>query len=180
MWRLIASVLFVSLLAGCASKDVKPEQSGAAVEDRTATKPAQPAPEQPSQARAATQSEIAGNPLKDPNNILSKRSIYYEYDSSSIDEQYKPMVQAHSKYLQTNNNTKITVEGHCDERGSREYNLALGQRRAEGVKKAMSLLGVSGNQVTTVSYGKEKPKATGGNEAAWAQNRRSDFIYPGE
>ncbi|MGH8727077.1 MAG: peptidoglycan-associated lipoprotein Pal [Burkholderiales bacterium] len=179
MWKLIASVLFVALLAGCASKDVKPEQSGAAVEDRAATKPAQPS-EQPSQARAATSSEIAGNPLKDPSNILSKRSVYYEYDSAAIDEQYKPMVQAHSKYLQGNNNTRISVEGHCDERGSREYNLALGQRRADGVKKAMTLLGVSGNQITTVSYGKEKPKASGSNEAAWAQNRRSDLVYPGD
>src|SRR5688572_31651780 len=98
MWRLIASVLFVSLVAGCGSKEVKPEQSGAQVEDRAA-KPAQPG-EQPSQARAATSSEIAGNPLKDPNNILSKRSVYYEYDSAVIDEQYKPIIQAHSKYLQ--------------------------------------------------------------------------------
>lgn len=179
MWKLIASVLFVALLAGCASKDVQPEQSGAAVEERAATKPAQPA-EQPSQARAATSSEIAGNPLKDPSNILSKRSVYYEYDSAAIDEQYKPMVQAHSKYLQGNNNTRITVEGHCDERGSREYNLALGQRRADGVKKAMTLLGVTGNQITTVSYGKEKPKSSGNNEAAWAQNRRSDLVYPGD
>jgi peptidoglycan-associated lipoprotein len=179
MWRSIASILLVSLLAGCASKDVKPEQSGAAVEDRAA-KPAQPSGEQPSQARGATSSEIAGNPLKDPSNILSKRSVYYEYDSAAIDEQYKPLVQAHSKYLQANNNTRITVEGHCDERGSREYNLALGQRRADGVKKAMSLLGVTGSQVTTVSYGKEKPKSAGSNEAAWAQNRRSDLVYPGD
>jgi peptidoglycan-associated lipoprotein len=180
MWKLVASAVFVSLIAGCASKDVKPEQSGAQVEDRAA-KPAQPSgAEQPSQARAATSSEIAGNPLKDPSNILSKRSVFYEYDSSGIDEQYKPMIQAHSKYLQSSNNTRITVEGHCDERGSREYNLALGQRRAEGVKKAMTLLGVNTNQVTTVSYGKEKPKASGSTEAAWAQNRRSDLVYPGE
>jgi peptidoglycan-associated lipoprotein len=179
MWKLIASAVFVSLIAGCASKDVKPEQAGAQVEDRSAATTAQPS-EQPSQARAATSSEIAGNPLKDPSNILSKRSVYYEYDSSAIEEQYKPMIQAHSKYLQSNNNTRITVEGHCDERGSREYNLALGQRRAEGVKKAMTLLGANTNQVTTVSYGKEKPKSSGGTEAAWAQNRRSDLVYPGE
>jgi peptidoglycan-associated lipoprotein len=182
MRKLIASIFVVSLLAGCASKEVKPEQSGAQVEDRTATTtPAQPSgAEQPSQARAATSADIAGNPLKDPNNILSKRSVFYEYDSAAIDEQYKPMIQAHSKYLQTNNNTRITIEGHCDERGSREYNLALGQRRADGVKKAMTLLGVSSNQINTVSYGKEKPKATGSNESAWAQNRRSDLVYPGE
>ena len=89
------------------------------------------------------------------------------------------MVEAHAKFLHEHKELRVRVEGNCDERGSREYNLALGQRRADSIKRAMTLLGVPPRQIETVSFGSEKPKAVGSNEEAWAENRRSDIVYVG-
>ncbi|HEX7560243.1 MAG TPA: peptidoglycan-associated lipoprotein Pal, partial [Usitatibacter sp.] len=123
---------------------------------------------------------IARNPLTDPNSPLYKRSVYFEYDSNAVKDEYRGLVQAHSRYLADKRDARIRIEGNCDERGSREYNLALGQRRAESVKKIMTVLGVPDARVETVSYGEEKPAAPGHDEAAWAQNRRADIKYAGE
>ncbi|SNS32303.1 peptidoglycan-associated lipoprotein [Noviherbaspirillum humi] len=117
------------------------------------------------------------DPLNDPKGVLAKRSIYFDYDSYSIKDEFKPVVEAHAKYLNANKARKIIIQGNTDERGGREYNLALGQKRAEAVRRAMALLGVSDNQMEAVSFGKEKPKATGSDEAAFAENRRSDIVY---
>ena len=122
----------------------------------------------------------AGNPLRDPNNILSKRSVYFEFDSFTVSEQYKPIIEAHAKYLTANRNARATLQGHGDERGAREYNIALGQKRADAVKRMMTLLGVQEVQIETVSFGEEKPKNVGHDETAWAENRRADIIYSGE
>ena len=118
--------------------------------------------------------------LRDPNNILSKRSVYFDYDSFVVREEFKPLVEAHAKYLQRNPTAKMTVQGHTDERGSREYNIALGQKRADAVKRMLILLGATEIQVETVSFGKEKPKNPGHEEGAWAENRRDDILYVGE
>lgn len=118
--------------------------------------------------------------LKEAGSVLAKRSIYYDFDSYSIKEEYVPVVDAHAKLLMQHGDLKIAVQGNCDDRGSREYNLALGQRRADSVKRAMVLLGVGDKQIETVSFGAEKPVAFGQDEESWAQNRRSDIIYPGE
>ena len=120
------------------------------------------------------------SPLKDPRNILSKRTVYFDYDSYVVKDEYRAMVDAHAKYLQANKGTRLTLQGHADERGSREYNIALGQKRADAVKKLMQLLGATEIQIETVSFGKEKPKAEGHDETAWAQNRRVEIIYVGE
>jgi len=117
--------------------------------------------------------------LKDPASPLSKRSIYYDFDAYNIKEEFQALVEAHGKFLLEHKDLKVRIEGNCDERGSREYNLALGQRRADSFRKAMTLLGVAGKQITTVSYGSEKPKAPGHDEEAWAENRRSDIVYIG-
>lgn len=117
--------------------------------------------------------------LKDPASPLSKRSIYYDFDMYNVRDEFAPIVEAHAKLLRDNKDLKVRVEGNCDERGSREYNLALGQRRADSVKRAMTLLGVPARQIESVSFGSEKPKATGSNEEAWAENRRSDIVYVG-
>jgi peptidoglycan-associated lipoprotein len=117
--------------------------------------------------------------LKDPASALSKRSIYYDFDAYNIKEEFQTVVEAHSKFLQEHKEYKVRIEGNCDERGSREYNLALGQRRADSVKRAMTLLGVPPKQIETVSFGSEKPKALGHDEEAWAENRRSDIVYIG-
>jgi peptidoglycan-associated lipoprotein len=118
--------------------------------------------------------------LRDPNNILSKRIVYFDYDSFVVKDDYRAVVEAHAKYLQANRNAKITLQGHTDERGSREYNIALGQKRADAVKKLMQLLGATEMQIETVSFGKEKPKTDGHDESSWAQNRRVEIFYVGE
>jgi peptidoglycan-associated lipoprotein len=127
-----------------------------------------------------TSPNIAGNPLHDPNNILSKRSIYFDFDSNAVKDEYRGLVQAHARYMAEHRDARARIEGNCDERGSREYNLALGQRRAEAVKKIMSVLGVPDGSIETVSFGEEKPVAPGHDEAAWAKNRRDDIKYAGE
>ncbi len=116
--------------------------------------------------------------LNDPQGILTKRSVYFDYDSYSVNSEYRELIQNHAKYLVANPNRKTIIQGNTDERGGAEYNLALGQRRADAVKTLMVTLGVKEGQIETVSLGKEKPKATGSNETAWAENRRSDITYP--
>ncbi|MDT8363959.1 MAG: peptidoglycan-associated lipoprotein Pal [Nitrosomonas sp.] len=120
------------------------------------------------------------NPLQDPNNILSRRSIYYEYDSYSVTSEYRDLVLAHAAYLRSNSGTQVLLQGNTDERGSREYNLALGQRRADSVKSIMLLSGARDDQVESVSLGEEKPRAPGSDESSWAENRRTDILYQGE
>jgi peptidoglycan-associated lipoprotein len=122
----------------------------------------------------------SANPLRDPNNILSKRSVFFDYDSFVVKDEYRPLVEAHARYLQQNRNARTTVQGNTDERGSREYNIALGQKRADSVKRMMTLLGASESQIETVSFGKEKPRNPGHDEASWAQNRRGDIVHAGE
>jgi peptidoglycan-associated lipoprotein len=173
MKKVLFSALLVSLLAGCAGQEVK-EQPKAAVEDRTATQAAG------ADTKPAGQQTVAANPLKDPNNILSKRSVYYDFDKSDVKDEYKPMVEAHSKYLTGNKAAKIAVQGNCDERGSREYNIALGNRRADSVRKMMNVMGASDSQIEVVSFGEEKPRAACHDESCWKENRRSDIVYQGE
>jgi peptidoglycan-associated lipoprotein len=121
----------------------------------------------------------ANVPAMDPAKAFATRTIFYDYDSYNMKEEYLPVMQAHSKFLMAHKEVKIRVEGNCDERGSREYNLALGQRRADAVKRALMLMGVPARQIETISYGSEKPKSTGHDEQAYAQNRRSDLVYIG-
>jgi len=172
MKKVLFSTLLVSLLAGCAGQDVK-DQPKAAVEDRTATQAG-------ADAKSAGQQSVTANPLKDPSNILSKRSVYYDLDKSDVKAEYKPMVEAHSKYLTSHKDAKVTVQGNTDERGSREYNIALGNRRADSVKNMMNVYGVPNSQIETVSFGEEKPRATCQDESCWKENRRSDIVYQGE
>ena len=109
--------------------------------------------------------------------ILAKRSIYFDLDKYDVREEFRPVVEAHADYLRKNPGRKVVVEGNTDERGSREYNLSLGQKRAEAVKKMLQLLGVPESQVEAVSFGEEKPKATGKDDASYAENRRGDLSY---
>ena len=118
--------------------------------------------------------------LKEAGSPLAKRSIYYDYGRYEIKQEYVPLIEAHAKFLMDHTNLKIVVQGNCDDRGSREYNLALGQRRADSVKRAMVLLGVADGQIETVSFGAEKPVAFGQDEESWAKNRRADVVYSNE
>jgi peptidoglycan-associated lipoprotein len=117
------------------------------------------------------------DPLNDPKGVLAKRSVYFDFDSYAVREDGKPVVGNHSAYLNKNKARKVIIQGNTDERGGTEYNLALGQKRAEAVRKSMASQGVAESQMEAVSLGKEKPKASGSNEAAWAENRRADIVY---
>jgi peptidoglycan-associated lipoprotein len=172
-----AAVIAALALAGCASKD-KPAEV-APVETRT-TPPAATTSTGPTTTAQKPPTQIQQNPLTDPTNILSKRIVYFDYDQDTVKAEFQALVQAHAKFLGDNRNRKIRLEGHADERGSREYNMALGQRRADALRKAMNVLGVSSDRIETISFGEDKPKAQGNDEAAWAQNRRVEIRYDGE
>ena len=119
----------------------------------------------------------SADPLHQPGSILSKLSIYFDVDSYIVKDEFKSVVEAHAQYLNSHKNRKIIIQGNTDDRGGREYNLALGQKRAEAVRKALILLDVSDSQVEAVSLGKEKPKALGNDEPSYTENRRSDIVY---
>jgi peptidoglycan-associated lipoprotein len=174
MKKVLLGALMSSLLAACASSEVK-EQPKAVVENK-----APAAAQKAAEARPATEKGTEANPLRDPNNILSKRSVYFDFDKSNIKDEYTPLIKAHASYLAGHKDAGITIQGNCDERGSREYNIALGHRRAESVKKMMEVLGAAGKQIETVSFGKEKPRATCHEESCWKENRRADIVYRGE
>jgi len=117
---------------------------------------------------------------KDPKSPLAQRRLLFDYDSSSIRDEYRTLLEMHAKFLIKEHSARLILQGHADERGSREYNLALGQRRAESVYNALNLLGVPDAQMEAVSLGEEKPVAEGQDESAWAQNRRTEILYQGE
>ena len=121
--------------------------------------------------------QVTIDPLNDPNSPLAKRSIYFDFDSYAVKDDYQPLLQQHSSYLKSHPERHVLIQGNTDERGTSEYNLALGQKRAEAVRRAMSLMGVADSQMEAVSLGKEKPMATGHDESSWAQNRRADLVY---
>jgi peptidoglycan-associated lipoprotein len=177
--------LFVALIAGtlaaCSSGPTK-EQEGAAVEDRKPQVVDRPdvKPVDKSTTSGLKEGDVLGTELKDPNNILSKRSVFFDYDSNLIKDEFKPLVTAHARYLQEHPAVQMRIEGNADDRGSREYNLALGQRRADAVKQMMQLLGAKADQIETVSFGEEKPRCGDQSETCWSQNRRGDIAYKGE
>ena len=180
MKNALIGIGMMALLAACASKD---PVATTKVEDRTpvsttgttgtpTTGTTQTTPV------SGTQGKI--NPLNDPNNVLSKRVIYFDFDTDAVKSEYASLIQAHASYLAQNRNRKVRLEGHADERGSREYNMALGQRRANAVRKATTALGVGNERIETISFGEDKPKSTGHDESSWAQNRRVEILYDGE
>lgn len=174
--RAIWIAALCAMLAACASTT---EQNPAGVEDRKPGAEARGAGDGKPGSVDLT-SKSGGNPLTDPSSVLSKRSIFYDYDKYDVKPEYRPLVEAHAKHLRENRNVKVLIQGNTDERGSREYNIALGQRRADGVKRMLILLGATENQVEAVSLGEEKPRVQGADEAAYSQNRRSDILYQGE
>ena len=167
MKKALFSALTLALLYGCASTPVEPETPAAS------SAPAQGLPVSP---------PLAARPVQPaaPQVDLSKRSVFYEYDKYDIRDEYRPVLQVHGKYLAENRGKKMLIQGNCDERGSREYSIALGQRRAEGVKRMLVLMGATEAQVEPVSLGEEKPRCGDHNEGCWSQNRRSDMLYSGE
>ena len=177
MKKALFSALTLALLYGCASTPTETSKPA----EPSAQTPGQGLPASPPLATRPIQPLTPlGDPLKDPNSGLSKRSVFYEYDKYDVKDEYRPVLQAHGKYLAENRGKKMLVQGNCDERGSREYNIALGQRRAEGVKRMLMLMGATEAQIEPVSLGEEKPRCGDHTEGCWSQNRRSDMLYGGE
>jgi peptidoglycan-associated lipoprotein len=167
-----------ALAAGCSSHKPKPQPT-------SANQSAQGSLDQP-----VTSGDNGANALGGQNGAnagadalgptsgqLQNRTIYFEFDSSDIKSDYNAMITAHARYLAANPNVRIRVEGNTDERGSREYNIGLGERRAQAVRRALMLQGVNETQITTVSYGEERPAVTGHAEEAWSRNRRANIVY---
>ena len=172
---ILAAALAAAVLAGCSSVKL----DDVPVEDRSATTVA-PGGTGPGagaiESRVApVTADAAAGTAAGPSNV--PRIVYFDYDSYVIKQEFAPLIESHARFLKSNGARKIVVEGHTDERGGREYNLALGQRRSEAVRRAFGLLGVSDAQVEAVSFGKEKPAVPGGDEESWARNRRAEIAY---
>jgi len=173
----------VAALSGCSS--VSLQEGQVPVEDRSGTATGADAAARTdagAEARNAAQSRVAAV-AADNSAVLAAgpagvgRLIYFDYDSVAIKPEFQGQIEGHARFLRANASRRIAIEGHTDERGGREYNLALGQRRAEAVRRALSLLGVPDTQVEAVSFGKEKPAATGADESTWSKNRRAEIHY---
>ncbi len=173
MKKLLVPALLSALIVGCSTTPLPEDGNGGApVESRSGT-------------NGGVTPVVAGGvdanglprELTDPKSVLSKRSIYFDLDSYEVKGEYKDLVAAHAKYLNNNRGFKMLIQGNTDERGSREYNLSLGQKRADAVKRSLTLLGVKEDQLESVSLGEEKPKNPGHDDAAWAENRRADVLY---
>lgn len=121
--------------------------------------------------------KFGSQPWNDPQSPLYERSVYFGFDEYTVQTKYQKMLSAHANFLKANPKQKIIIQGNTDDRGTTEYNLALGQRRSDAVRKSLNLMGVSDDQIEAVSFGKEKPKAEGDSEAVWAENRRADIVY---
>ena len=175
MKKLILGLVLANLLVACASDPIEEETQPAAAAP-AATEPASAPAETAAAAPAPEATEAAAAPVAEAAAMPTETSVHFPFDVDTVQAEDRATVQAHGKYLSENRDSKVRLEGNADERGSSEYNLALGQRRANNVKKLLILSGAKESQITTVSYGEEKPRATGHDEASWAQNRRVDFV----
>jgi peptidoglycan-associated lipoprotein len=171
--RFALPLIAAAALAGCSSA-VKLDEP-APVETRATTPPASTTPQGTTTPAAESRVATVDLNAQYTEQVRDKRVVYFDFDSDVVKEEYRPLVELHAKRLNNNKRLAMTLEGHTDERGGREYNLALGQRRAEAVAKSLTLLGVGGAQVESVSFGKERPAVQGGGEEAWAKNRRVEL-----
>ena len=179
---LLLVLMGLFIITGCTTTGTNTGSQGATVEDQSTSSGSTGSTGSSAQTYGAESRDTSRmDALEDPShplyNLLQERTIYFEYDKSEIQEQYRKIVEAHATYLSGHPNVTVTLEGHADERGSREYNLALGERRAVAVQRQLTLLGVQPSQIRTVSYGEERPIATGHDESAWSKNRRVEIVY---
>ncbi len=167
---LAVSLLIALALAGCAGEEATKPTAG----DEKGAAPAQTAPATDKSAAGASLSEREKQRRAE---LLAQRRVHFAFDSSTIDDEARAIIEAHAAHLVASPQIKLSLEGNCDERGTREYNLALGERRAQAVEKMMKVLGVAGDRIKTVSYGEEKPLCQEHNESCWRQNRRAEIVY---
>ena len=165
----LALAVSALLFAGCAGTGSKQDDPGASIEDRSAAGAAT--------AGASQGGPWTGNPLDNPNSLLYAKTVYFDFDQSTIRSEFIDVLRAHAGYLNGNQSATVLVEGHADERGSREYNIALGERRANAVRSFLEAEGVASSQINTISYGEERPAAFGHDEGSWAENRRGVLVY---
>jgi len=188
--KLVVAILPILLIIGCGSTEEKAEGAAGdsvSVSDGGASTASASDGSQLGDGGTVTQAEPVPvvepepEPIADKgsadSDLLSERKIYFEFDRAEIKPEYQDILQAHANFLMANPNSSVVVEGHCDERGTREYNIALGERRAHAVFQFFSLQGVSKEQVRIVSFGEERPDVEGHDESAWKWNRRSVFVY---
>ena len=180
MKRTSLALILAFTLGACGTQPPAPEQKAASVEDRSAVPVTGAAPVVQPLVTDRRIEDSGFAVLKDPSNILSKRSVFFDYDSFVVKDDFKPLLEAHGKFLVGHAALRVLIQGNADERGSREYNLALGQKRAEAVKQRLLVLGAKDDQLESVSLGKEKPRCSESTESCWAQNRRGDILYSGE
>jgi peptidoglycan-associated lipoprotein len=166
--RIALSVAVLALSAVACSKNVKPTEAPAQAPAPTTVAPAAP---------ATVNTAPAVSPLDDPSSPLAQRVVYFDFDKSDVKPEYLDTLTAHAKYLVANPTQKIRIEGYTDERGTVEYNIALGDRRAQAVRRFMLFQGVSADQISTVSYGEAHPADGGHEESSWSKNRRAVIVY---
>jgi peptidoglycan-associated lipoprotein len=182
-WILLGVAPILTLLmAGCSSVAMTDAASTDTAATAAPTAPAAATTAAPEATPASTSAQAAPAPapapVKQAESIADvAKLIYFDYDSSAVKPEFRSVIEAHARFLQTNPTRTVTIAGHADERGGTEYNLALGQRRADALRQMLTLLGVNASQIETISYGKEKPAVRGSNEAAWSKNRRDEIIY---
>lgn len=178
MKKVALSLIMTALLAACASTPVPtttPADQGTNGSSSNSSANTNPAVVDLTQGQKKAFTE-----LTDPNSILSERRVYFDFDSFIVRPDFHELVQAHAKYLNTHKDAKVILQGHTDNRGTAEYNLALGQKRSDAVRKMFNVLGVPDSQIETVSFGEERPLEAGEGEEIWARNRRAEILYNGE
>lgn len=168
----LVSIITALLLSACSSTPIEEVPSPANAEAGRS-----PAPEQAPALNAVAPATKGTAELSLQGPGLAERLVYFDYDSSSIKPEYRLVIEAHARYLGSGPAKTVTIAGHTDERGGREYNLALGQQRAETISRALQLLGVRSSQIETISFGEEKPSGSGAGETAWSRNRRAELSY---
>jgi peptidoglycan-associated lipoprotein len=176
--RVATLILSIAALAACTSVDLKEPAQIEKRDSSSATSGSTLDPNVDSSVSGVAPVTVEQmDPLNDPSSPLAKRSVYFQYDSFVVQPEFQSVVDAHARYLAANKTKRVVIEGNTDERGGREYNLALGQKRADAVRRALATLGVDDSQMESVSFGEEKPRAVGTDEASLAENRRADLSY---
>lgn len=175
----VALTCLLVSLAGCGNtpKNIASSDSHASAVSVTTVPATVPANATPAKSSAVPPVSIPDY-LNPTSPLATHRSVYFDFDDFSIKNEFTLLIEQHGKYLSSHQAVTVKIEGNADERGSSEYNLALGQKRAEAVARALKIYGVKASQLESISWGKEKPKAQGHDESAWAQNRRADIEYP--
>ncbi|RLJ17735.1 peptidoglycan-associated lipoprotein Pal [bacterium endosymbiont of Escarpia laminata] len=179
--RWVPITLCLLIFAGCSSSPTKEgEQEGAEVTEQSTGASGTYEGTEGAGATTSAASEAgswSGDPLDDPYSLLATRILYFDFDQSSIGMDNREIIRAHAEYLASNPHVSVRLEGHADERGTREYNLGLGERRANAVRSLLMAEGVADNQIIVISYGEERPVSMMNNEESWALNRRVELVY---